>query len=197
MERLRGSAVQVATTVTEERPKTILTFNQIPHRFRPFGQCLSRVRARLHLLLRPADARLPAFPRVSISNEAVVKRCPGTAAETLARPRYAPGRRHRHQHRSLPADRAALCIDTPSLRGFAETRHPVTITTKSDRGAARPGFARRARRTGAAAVAISVTSLDPALAPSSNRAPRRRPNASRALGKLAEAGVPPIARSRR
>jgi DNA repair photolyase len=55
-----------------------------------------------------------------------------------------------------------------------EVRHPVTITTKSDRVLADLDVLRELAARQLTAVAISVTSLDAALPASWNRAPPRR-----------------------
>src|SRR5690606_25119123 len=71
-----------------------------------------------------------------------------------------------------------------------ETRHPVMITTKSDRVLRDLDLLQALARQRLAAVAISVTTLDPRL--SGLLAPRAAAPAKRlaALGRLAEAGVP-------
>ena len=79
------------------------------HRLRPLDQSLSRLRARLHLLLRAADARLSrpvarARFRIQAVREAGCGRAAGegTGGAELRAERD----RDRHQHRSLSADRA-------------------------------------------------------------------------------------------
>ena len=79
------------------------------HFLRPLDQPLSRLRARLHLLLRAADPRLSrAFAGARFRIEAV--RQAGGAEAARARAfgcrLCAAHHRDRHQHRSLPADRA-------------------------------------------------------------------------------------------
>ena len=59
VENLDGPPIKLRTTVTEERPKSILTFNRSPDV--PFDRSvirLSRLRAWLHLLLCAPDSRL-------------------------------------------------------------------------------------------------------------------------------------------
>src|SRR5690606_21872862 len=71
-----------------------------------------------------------------------------------------------------------------------DTRHPVTITTKSDRVLRDLDVLRALAAERLVAVAVSVTSLDPRL--SRLLEPRAPAPAKRlaALGRLAEAGVP-------
>ncbi len=96
------------------------------HRLRPLDQSLSRLRARLRLLLRAPDPRLSrpvarARFRIQIVREAGGGR---TAGEGIVGARLsAEGDRHRHQHRSLSADRAALQSDAPHPRS-ARPRRP-------------------------------------------------------------------------
>ena len=71
-----------------------------------------------------------------------------------------------------------------------DARHPVTITTKSDRVCDDIDLLAEMARLRLVAVAISVTSLDPRL--SGKLEPRAAAPAKRlaALGRLVEAGVP-------
>ena len=73
---------------------------------------------------------------------------------------------------------------------LAETRHPLMITTKSDRVLRDLDLLQELARQRLVAVAISVTSLDPRL--SGKLEPRAAAPAKRlaALGRLVEAGVP-------
>ena len=78
---------------------------------RPLDQSLSRLRARLHLLLRAADARLSrpvARPRLRIEavHEAGGGEAPG--ARAVRSEIFAAHDRDRHQHRSVSADREAV-----------------------------------------------------------------------------------------
>ena len=96
------------------------------HRFRPFDQSLSRLRAWLRLLLRAPDPRLSrpvagAGFRIEAVREAGSRR---TFGERIVGARlFAEGDRHRHQYRSLSADRAALQSHAPHP-GSARPRQP-------------------------------------------------------------------------
>ena len=104
--------------------------NHHPQRFarhflRPLDQSLSRLRARLRLLFRAADARLSrpvAGPRLRIQavHEA---ECAGIAgARTGGAGLCAESDRHRHQHRSVSADRAPPSDHAPHSRSAGERR---------------------------------------------------------------------------
>ncbi len=73
---------------------------------------------------------------------------------------------------------------------LAETRHPLTITTKSDRVVSDIDLLAGMARDGLAAVAISITSLDPKTA---RTLEPRAPHPERrlvAVRRLADAGIP-------
>ena len=79
------------------------------HFLRPLDQSLSRLRARLHLLLRAADARLSravAGARFRIQAVRQARSAEAARTRTVGAGLRAAHHRHRHQHRSLPADRA-------------------------------------------------------------------------------------------
>ncbi len=81
------------------------------HRLRPVDQSLSRLRARLLLLLRPSDPRLSRpFARARFREPPVRQAGRREAARARARsPEIcACADRARHEHRSLSADRAAI-----------------------------------------------------------------------------------------
>ena len=111
-EELDGEPPPLRTTVTVEKPKTIITRNAIArHRLRPLDQPLSRLRAWLHLLLRAADPRLPrSLPRPRFRKPAVRQARRGETAPRRADEEglSGPPDRARHQHRSLPADRGQM-----------------------------------------------------------------------------------------
>src|SRR5215813_4475424 len=115
------------------------------HFLRPLDQSLSRLRARLYLLLRAADPCLSrAFARARLRVEAVreARRAASARARTVRPEILAAHHRHRHQYRSLPADRtaapdhAAHSRSARSLRPSGRDRHQVGA------GAARPRYPR-------------------------------------------------------
>ena len=194
MERLDGPPVKLRTTVTEERPKTILTFNTSPDI--GFDRSVNAYRGCEHgciyCFARPTHAYHDLSPGLDFETRLFAK---PNAAEllraTFAKPRYKPRplamgtntdpyqpieRRYRITRQVLE-----VCLDT---------RHPVTITTKSDRVLDDIELLAELAGLGLAAVAVSVTTLDPRL--SGKLEPRAAAPAKRmaALGKLAAAGVP-------
>lgn len=194
METLDGPPVKLRTTVTEERPKTILSFNRSPDI--AFDRSINAYRGCEHgcvyCFARPSHAYHDLSPGLDFETKLYAK--PDAARllrETLAKPKYRPRpiamgtntdpyqpieRRYRITRQVLE-----VCLDA---------RHPVTITTKSDRVLDDLDLLTQMAERGLAAVAISVTTFDPKL--SGKLEPRAAAPAKRlaALGKLVEAGVP-------
>jgi DNA repair photolyase len=194
MDLLDGPPVKLRTTVTEEHPKTILTFNQSPDI--GFDRSVNAYRGCEHgciyCFARPSHAYHDLSPGLDFETKLFAK--PNAAAllrETLAKPRYRPRpiamgtntdpyqpieRRYRITRQVLE-----VCLDA---------RHPVTITTKSDRVLDDLDLLAEMAEQRLVAVAVSVTTLDPRL--SGKLEPRAAAPARRlaALGKLVAAGVP-------
>jgi DNA repair photolyase len=191
---LDGDPPKLRTTVTEEHPKTILTFNTSPDL--GFDRSVNAYRGCEHgciyCFARPTHAYHDLSPGLDFETKLFAK--PDAAAllrETLARPKYRPRpiamgtntdpyqpieQRYRITRQVLE-----LCL---------EARHPVTITTKSDRVLRDLDLLVELARLNLVAVAVSVTTLDPKL--SGKLEPRASAPAKRlaALGKLAAARVP-------
>ena len=194
MEALDGPPVKLRTTVTEERPKTILSFNRSPDI--AFDRSINAYRGCEHgcvyCFARPTHAYHDLSPGLDFETKLFAK--PDAARllrETLAKPKYRPRpiamgtntdpyqpieRRYRITRHVLE-----VCLDA---------RHPVTITTKSDRVLDDLDLLTELARRSLAAVAISVTTFDPKL--SGKLEPRAAAPAKRlaALGALVAAGVP-------
>ena len=194
METLDGPPVKLRTTVTEEHPKSILSFNQSPDI--PFDRSVNSYRGCEHgcvyCYARPTHAFHDLSPGLDFETRLFAK--PDAAIllrATLAKRGYTPRpiamgtntdpyqpieRRYRLTRQILE-----LCL---------EVRHPVTITTKSDRILDDVDLLAELARERLTAVSISVTSLDPVL--SAKLEPRAASPAKRlaALEKLAAAGVP-------
>src|SRR5512139_441415 len=182
------------TTVTVERPKTIITRNSSPdigfdRSINPYRgcehgciYCFARPTHAFHDLSPGIDfeSRLFAKPDAAKLLHAALSQ-PGYSVAPIAlgtnTDPYQPIEEHWRVSRSI-------------LELLLETKHPFTITTKSDRVVRDIDIIGPAARLGIAAVAISVTSLDPkvhnTLEPRAP-APRKRLAAIRALS---EAGVP-------
>ena len=194
MELLDGPPVKLRTTVTEEHPKTIVTFNASPDI--GFDRSINAYRGCEHgciyCFARPTHAYHDMSPGLDFETKLFAK--PDAARllrETLAKPKYRPKpiamgtntdpyqpieRRYRITRQVLE-----VCLDA---------RHPVTITTKSDRVLDDLDLLGELAKQRLVAVCVSVTTLDPRL--SSLLEPRAAAPAKRlaALGKLVEAGVP-------
>ncbi len=194
MEALDGPPVKLRTTVTEEHPKTIVSFNQSPDI--PFDRSINAYRGCEHgcvyCFARPTHAYHDLSPGLDFETKLFAK--PGAARllrETLARPKYRPRPiamgtntdpyQPIEQRYRITRELLEVCLDA---------RHPVTITTKSDRILRDIDLLAEMADRNLVAVAISVTSLDPVL--SGKLEPRAATPVKRmlALEKLASAGVP-------
>ncbi len=194
VEALDGPPVKLRTTVTEERPKSILTFNQSPDV--PFDRSINAYRGCEHgcvyCFARPTHAYHDLSPGLDFETKLFAK--PEAAAllrKTLAKTGYSPRPiamgTNTDPYQPIERD---WRITRQILEVCLETRHPVTITTKSDRVLDDADLLAELAREKLVAVSISVTSLDPVL--SAKLEPRCAAPAKRlaALGKLADLGVP-------
>ena len=189
-----GPPVRLRTQVTEERPKSILSFNQSPDI--GFDRSVNAYRGCEHgcvyCFARPTHAYHDLSPGLDFETQLFAK--PNAARllrETLAKPRYRPRPiamgTNTDPYQPIERD---YRITRSVLEVCLDARHPVTITTKSDRVLDDLDLLAEMARRRLVAVAISVTSLDPKL--SGKLEPRAASPLKRiaALGRLAEAGVP-------
>jgi len=194
VEALDGPPVKLRTVVTEEHPKSILTFNQSPDIF--FDRSVNAYRGCEHgciyCFARPSHAYHDLSPGLDFETKLFAK--PDAARllrATLARPRYQPRpiAMGTNTDPYQPIERR-YGITRQILELCLEVRHPVTITTKSDRVLRDLDLLEAMAKERLVAVAISVTSMDPRL--SGLLEPRAAAPAKRlaALGRLAQAGVP-------
>ena len=194
MESLDGPPVKLRTTVTEEHPKTILSFNTSPDIF--FDRSINAYRGCEHgcvyCFARPTHAYHDLSPGLDFETRLFAK--PNAAKllrETLAKPKYRPKpiAMGTNTDPYQPIERKYR-ITREVLKVCLDARHPVTITTKSDRIIDDIDLLAEMAKHRLVAVAISVTTLDPKL--SSMLEPRAAAPAKRlkALGHLVEAGVP-------
>lgn len=185
---------KLRTTVTEEFPKSILSFNRSPDI--AFDRSINGYRGCEHgciyCFARPTHAYHDLSPGLDFETKLFAKpQAPELLRQTLAKRGYKPKPiamgtntdpyqpiegRYRITRRILE-----ICL---------ETRHPVIITTKSDRVVGDIDLLAQLASKRLATVAISVTSLDPRL--SALLEPRAASPAKRlaALEKLASAGIP-------
>lgn len=189
-----GEPARLRTTVTEEHPRTILTFNKSPDV--PFDRSINAYRGCEHGCIycyaRPTHAYHDLSPGLDFETKLFAK--PNAARllrETLAKPGYrpAPIAMGTNTDPYQPIE-ARYRITRQVLEVCLETSHPVTITTKSARVLEDMDLLVALARQKLVAVSISVTSADAAL--SRLLEPRASSPAKRldALGKLAEHGIP-------
>ncbi|MFA7596376.1 MAG: PA0069 family radical SAM protein [Novosphingobium sp.] len=189
-----GTAPKLRTSVTEEHPKTILTFNQSPDI--AFDRSINAYRGCEHgciyCFARPTHAYHDLSPGLDFETRLFAK--PGAAKllrKTLARPGYKPRpiAMGTNTDPYQPIEQRYR-ITRAILEVCLETRHPVTITTKSARVLRDLDLLVEMARHRLIAVALSVTTLDPRLSillePRAS-APLKRLDA---LAHLAEADVP-------
>ena len=194
MERLDGPPVKLRTTVTEERPRSILSFNQSPDI--AFDRSVNAYRGCEHgciyCFARPTHAYHDLSPGLDFETKLFAK---PDAAEllrtTLRRPKYRP----RPIAMGTNTDpyqpiEDRYRITRQLLEVCLDARHPVTITTKSDRILRDLDLVQELARRNLVAVAISVTTLDARL--SAKLEPRATTPAKRmqAIARLSAAGVP-------
>jgi DNA repair photolyase len=183
-----------ATTVTEERARSIISRNVSPDI--PFDQSINPYRGCEHgcvyCYARPSHAYLNLSPGLDFETRLFAKR---NAAErlraALARPGYRPSPINIGANTDpyQPIERRYR-ITREVLEVLAEARHPCTIITKSAMVERDLDLLVAMARDGLVAVLVSVTSLDNRLSarlePRAS-APHRRIEAIRALS---AAGVP-------
>lgn len=194
LEALDGPPVKLRTTVTEEHPKTILSFNTSPDI--PFDRSINAYRGCEHgcvyCFARPTHAYHDLSPGLDFETKLFAK--PGAPAllrETLAKSRYRPRpiAMGTNTDPYQPIERTWR-ITRQILEVCLDVRHPVTITTKSDRVCDDLDLLSLLAERRLIAVCVSVTTLDAKL--SGKLEPRAATPAKRlaALGKLVDAGVP-------
>ncbi|WP_225206329.1 PA0069 family radical SAM protein [Novosphingobium huizhouense] len=193
-EDIDGPGPKLRTTVTQEFPKTIVSFNRSPDI--PFDRSLNAYRGCEHGCIycyaRPTHAFHDLSPGLDFEARLFAK---PNAAELL-RKTFA-GRGYSPKPLAMgtntdpyqPIERDYR-ITRSVLELCLEVRHPVTITTKSARVIDDLDLLAELARQKLVAVGISVTSLDPRL--SGLLEPRASAPAKRldALASLVEAGVP-------
>ena len=193
-EAIDGPAPRLRTTVTEEHARTIISYNQSPDI--PFDRSINAYRGCEHgcvyCYARPTHAYHDLSPGLDFETKLFAK--PNAAKllrETLAKPGYkpAPIAMGTNTDPYQPIE-DRYRITRQVLEVCLETRHPVTITTKSARVVRDLDLLEPLAELGLVAVCVSVTSLDPAL--SGLLEPRASSPTKRldALRQLVAAGVP-------
>jgi DNA repair photolyase len=192
--QIDGAPAPLRTTVTVERPKTIISRNASPDV--PFDRSINPYRGCEHgciyCFARPSHAFHDLSPGLDFESRLFAK--PDAAAllrDELHRSGYTvrPMALGTNTDPYQPIEREWR-ITRGILEVLAATDHPVTITTKSDRVVRDLDILGAMAAKGLAAVCVSITSLDPRVAMTVEPqapAPVRRLAAVR---RLAEAGVP-------
>ena len=184
------------TSVTIERPKTILTRNRSPdigfdRSVNPYRGCEHGC---IYCFARPTHAFHDLSPGVDFESRLFAKPdAPKLLHAALSQPGYevAPIALGTNTDPYQPIEQRWE-ITRAILQVLVETKHPFTITTKSDRVLRDLDLIAPAAHEGLAAVALSVTSLDPAISRTLEpRAPAGRKRLA-AIKALNEAGVPTL-----
>ncbi|MES1972209.1 MAG: PA0069 family radical SAM protein [Pseudomonadota bacterium] len=193
-ELLDEGAPPLRTTVTIETPRTIITRNTSPdigfdRSINPYRGCEHGC---IYCFARPTHAYHDLSPGLDFESRLFAKPdAPALLRAELARRGYvvrpiAFGT-NTDPYQPIEAD---WRITRHCIEILSETRHPLTITTKSDRVTRDIDLLAPMAARGLAAVAVSITSLDPRIAMTVEPrapAPERRLAAVR---KLADAGIP-------
>lgn len=191
---LDGDPPRLRTTVTVEQAKTIIARNTSPDI--PFDRSVNPYRGCEHGCIycyaRPTHAFHDLSPGLDFESKLFVK----PNAEVLLRAELAAKRYvaepiafGTNTDPYQPIEREWR-ITRACLEQLAECDHPLTITTKSDRVLADLDILRPMAAKGLVAVAVSVTSLDPA---THRRLEPRAPHPEKRLGAirgLVAAGIP-------
>jgi DNA repair photolyase len=189
-----GAPLPSRTQVTHLHPRTILSFNRSPDI--PFDRSINSYNGCEHgciyCFARPSHAYHDLSPGLDFETKLFAKpQAAQLLRETLAKRGYrpAPIAMGTNTDPYQPIE-GRYRITRQILELCLETRHPVTITTKSDRVLRDVDLLAEMARHNLVSVGISVTSLDAAL--SRLLEPRAAAPAKRvaALGRLIDAGVP-------
>ncbi|MEA2998182.1 MAG: hypothetical protein QOK17_15 [Sphingomonadales bacterium] len=193
-EEVDGEAPPLRTTVTVEHPKTIITRNASPDI--GFDRSINAYRGCEHgciyCFARPTHAYHDLSPGLDFETKLFAK--PDAAKllrEELAKPGYSPRPialgTNTDPYQPIEAE---WRITRSILEVLRETKHPVTITTKSDRVLRDLDIIAPMAAEGLIGVALSVTSLTPAISRTLEpRAPSARKRLA-AVKALSAAGVP-------
>ncbi len=189
-----GDAPRLRTTVTVEHPRTIISRNASPDV--PFDRSINPYRGCEHgciyCFARPSHAFHDLSPGLDFESRLFAK---PTAAALLRAELAKPGYVARPMALGTNTDpyqpiETEWRVTRGVIEVLAETGHPLTITTKSDRVLRDLDLLAPMAARGLVAVAVSITSLDPRVAATVEpRAPHPERRLT-AVRRLADAGVP-------
>ncbi len=189
-----GEPPRLRTTVTVERPRTIITRNQSPDV--PFDRSINAYRGCEHgcvyCFARPTHAFHDLSPGLDFESRLFAKPdAPALLKAELARRGYQcqPIALGTNTDPYQPIERDWK-ITRQILEILSDCDHPVTITTKSDRVCRDADILGAMASRGLAAVMISVTTLDPRLARLMEPRAATPPRRLAAIRTLSQAGVP-------
>jgi len=189
-----GEPPPLRTEVLIEHPRTILNTNSSPDI--PFDRSVNAYRGCEHGCIycyaRPTHAYLGLSPGLDFETRLSAK---PDAAKLLRETWAKPGYRARMLALGTNTDpyqpiEARFGITRQLLELCLETRHPVIITTKSSRVTRDLDLLTELARQQLTAVAVSVTSLDGAIARTLEPRAPSPANRLNAIRRLSEAGVP-------
>jgi DNA repair photolyase len=193
-ETVDGAPPPPRTTVTVEQPRTIIARNRSPDV--PFDRSINPYRGCEHgciyCFARPTHAFHDLSPGLDFETRLFAKPdAPALLRTELSKPGYVPRPiafgTNTDPYQPIERD---WRITRGCIEVLAETNHPITITTKSDRVLRDLDLIAPMAAKGLAAVMMSVTTLDPKITMTLEpraAAPKRRLHAIR---ELAAAGVP-------
>ncbi len=182
------------TTVTVEKPRTIITRNTSPdigfdRSINPYRGCEHGC---IYCFARPTHAFHDLSPGLDFESRLFVKPdAPALLRAELAKRGYvvrpiAFGT-NTDPYQPIEAD---WRITRQCIEILSETGHPLTITTKSDRVVRDIDLLAPMAARGLSAVAVSITSLDPRIAMTVEPRAPTPPRRLAAVRKLVEAGIP-------
>lgn len=193
-EDLDGAPPPLRTTVTVETPRTIITRNQSPdigfdRSINPYRGCEHGC---IYCFARPTHAYHDLSPGLDFESKLFAKPIAAQLLRAeLSKPGYVPlpiaFGTNTDPYQPIESD---WRITRDCIAVLAETNHPLTITTKSDRVTRDLDLLAPMAEKGLVAVAMSITTLDPAIAMTME--PRAPAPARRlaAVKRLSEAGIP-------
>ncbi len=189
-----GAPPRLRTTVTVERPRTIISRNTSPdigfdRSINPYRGCEHGC---IYCFARPTHAFHDLSPGLDFESKLFAKPdAPALLRAALTKRGYSAQPiafgTNTDPYQPIESD---WRITRGCIEVLAETNHPLTITTKSDRVVQDIDLLAPMAAKGLAAVAMSITSLDPRIAMTVEPrapAPERRLTAVR---KLVAAGIP-------
>ncbi len=189
-----GAMPRLRTTVTVLKPKTIISYNRSPDLGfdRSINPLVGCEHGCIYCFARPSHAFHDLSPGLDFETRLFAK---PDAADLLRAELGKPGYAARPMALGTNTDpyqpiEADWRITRSILEVLAETDHPVTITTKSDRVVRDIDLLAPMAAKRLATVAMSITSLDPRIAATIEpRAPHPE-RRLKAVRTLADAGIP-------